>query len=138
MLYRLVYNICPDFNEYMPWVHHVMGFNSPTDNLLLCQRLCETETTKKEPITSNVVKPLVTKAVVKNSTIPDLRFLLACLLGFAGFLVIDDLLNVKLNHKKLQESHLEILVPKSKTNQDREGHVVYTSRIKSECRLVKY
>ena len=111
-----------------------MGFNSPTDNPFVqlafegCQRLCETETTKKEPITSDMIKTLVTKNGGKNSTIPDLIFLLTCLLGFAGFLRIDE----------LQESHLEILIPKSKTYQHREGHVLYISRIKSECCPVKY
>ena len=43
-----------------------------------------------------------------------------------------------MKHIKLQESHLEILIPKSKTEQHREGHVVYISRIKSECCPVKY
>ena len=44
-----------------------MGFNSPTENPFVqlafegCQRLCETETTKKEPITSDRIKTLVTK-----------------------------------------------------------------------------
>ena len=121
-----------------------MGFNSPTDNPFVqlafegCQRLCETEASKKEPITSDMIKTLVTKYSGENSTIPDLRFLLTCLLGFAGFLRIDELLDVKLKHIKLQESHLEILIPKSKTDQHREGHVVYISRIKSECYAVKY
>ena len=79
------------------WGHHVMGFNSPTDNIFVqlalevCQRLCETETTKKDPLTSDKSKTLVTKYGGKNSTIPDLRFLLICLLGFAGFLLIDEL-----------------------------------------------
>ena len=121
-----------------------MGFNSPTGNPFVqlafegCQRLCETETTKKEAITSDMIKTLVTKYGGKNYTIPDLIFLLTCLLGFAGFLRIDKLLDVKLKHIKLQESHLEILIPKSNTDQHREGHVVYISRIKSECRPVKY
>ena len=37
------------------WGHHVMGFNSPADNPFaqLSKRLCETETTKKERITSS-------------------------------------------------------------------------------------
>ena len=49
------------------WGHHVVGFNSPIDNPFVqlafegCQRLCETETTKKEPITSDMIKTLVTK-----------------------------------------------------------------------------
>ena len=106
-----------------------MGYNSPTDNPFVqlvsegCQRLCETEATKKEPINSDMIKTLVTKYGGKSSTIPDLRFLLTCLSGFAGFLRIDELLDVKLKHIKLQESHIEILFPKPKTHQHREGHL---------------
>ena len=51
-------------------------------------------------------------------------------LGFAGFVHIDELLDVKLKDIKIQESHLEIVIPKSKTDQHREGHSVYISRIK--------
>ena len=64
-----------------------------------------------------------------------MRFLLT---GFAGFLRIEDLLDVKVQQLKLQESDLEILVPKSNADQHSEGHVLYTSRIKSEYFLVKY
>ena len=53
-----------------------------------------------------MIKTLVTKYGGKNSTIPDLRFLLTVLLGFAGFLRINELLDVKLKHIKLQEAHL--------------------------------
>ena len=126
------------------WGHHVMGFNSPTDNhfVLLafegCQRLCKTETSKKEPMTLDMVMTLVTKYGGESSTIPDLRFLLTCLLGIAGFLRVDELLCFKLKHIKIQESHLEIVIPKSKTDQHREGQVVYISRIKSEYWPVKY
>ena len=59
-----------------------------------------------------MAKTLVTKYGGKNSTIPDLRLLSTCLLEFAGFLRIDELLDVKLKHIKLQESHLEILIAK--------------------------
>ena len=54
-----------------------MGFNSPTENPFVqlafegCQQLCESEITKKEPITSDMIKTLVTKYEGKNSTIPD-------------------------------------------------------------------
>ena len=76
-----------------------------------------------------MIKTLVTKYGGRSSTIPDLRFLLTCLLEFAGF---------KLKHIKIQERYLEIVIPKSKTDQHREGHVDYISRIKSECCPVKY
>ena len=59
------------------------------------------------------------------------------MLGFAGFLRINELLNVMLKHIKIQESHLEIAISKLKTDQHREGYVVYISRIKSEYCPVK-
>ena len=45
------------------------------------------------------------------------------------------LFDIKEKHIKIQESHLEILIPKSNTDQHREEHI---SRIKSEYCLVKY
>ena len=107
------------------WGHHVMGFDSPTDNPFVqltfegCQRLCQSETTKKEPITSEMIKPLVEKFGGKNASLPDLRFLLTCLLGFSGFLRKEELLSIKIKYLRISESHLEILVPKSKTDQHR-------------------
>ena len=83
-----------------------MGFKSPAENLFVqlafegCQRLCETEANKKEPITFDMMKTLVTKYGGENSTIPDLRFLLTRLLAFTGFLRVDELLDVKLKHVK--------------------------------------
>ena len=79
-----------------------------------------------------MIKTLVTKYGGENSIIPDLRFLLTCFLGFAGFLRIDELLDLKLEHIKIQENLLEIVIPKLKKDQHRERNVVYISRIKSE------
>ena len=59
-----------------------------------------------------MIKGLVTKYGEKNSTIPDLRFLLTCLLGFAGFLRVQELLDAKLKHIKIHKSNLEILILK--------------------------
>ena len=64
--------------------------------------------------------------------------MLTCLLGFSGFLRIDELLSIKIKHLRINESHLEILVPKSKTDQHREGNIVYISRVSSECCPVKF
>ena len=53
------------------WGHHVMGFNSPTENPFVhlafevWQRLCKTEATKKEPITSETIKSLAQNTVEK-------------------------------------------------------------------------
>ena len=125
------------------WGLHVMEINSPTDNPFVplafeeCQRLCETETTKKELVTSDIVKALITKYGGKNYNISDLKFLLTILLGFAGLLCMEELLDIKLKHKNTRESLIS-LNPKIKADQNREGHVVYISRTKSECCPVKY
>ena len=128
------------------WGHHVIGFDFPTDNPFVqstfegCQRLRQSETTKKEPITSEMIKSFVNKFGGKNTSLPDLRFLLTCLLGFSGFLRIEELLSIKIKHLRINESHLEILVPKSKMDQHREGlhfYIVYISGISSKCCPVK-
>ena len=85
-----------------------------------------------------MIKSLVNKFGGQNVSLPDLRFLLTCLLGFSGFLRIYELLSIKIKHLRINESHLEILVPKSKTDQHREGHIVYISRVSSECCPVKF
>ena len=83
------------------------------------------------------MKALVTKHGGENSSILDFIFLLTCLLEFAGLLCVEELLDVKLKHIKIQESHLEVLISKSKADQHREGHA-YISTIKSECCPIKY
>ena len=83
------------------------------------------------------MKALVTKHGGENSSILDFIFLLTCLLVFAELLCVEELLDVKLKHIKIQESHLEILISRSKADQHREGHV-YISTIKSECCPIKY
>ena len=80
-------------------------------------QLCETEATKKEPLTSNMIKSWLAKYGWKNSSIAGLRLLLTCLLGFVGFLRIKELLEFKLKHIKIKDSHLEISIQKSKTDQ---------------------
>ena len=84
-----------------------------------------------------MIKTLVTKYGGKNSTIPGLRFLLT-------YVRVRRLFTYRwitwrwLKYIKIQERQLEIAIPKSKTDQHKEGHVVYISRIKSECCPVKY
>ena len=83
------------------------------------------------------MKALVTKYGGENSSILDFTFLLTCFIVFTGLLCVEELLDVNLKHLKIQESHLEILISKSKADQHREGYV-YISTIKSECCPIKY
>ena len=58
------------------------GFDSPTDNPFVqlafeeCQRLYQSEITKKECITSEMIKSLFKKFGGKNASLPGLRFFL--------------------------------------------------------------
>ena len=45
-----------------------------------------------------MIKSLVNKFGGKNASLPDLRFLLTYLLGFSGFLRIEELLLIKTSH----------------------------------------
>ena len=119
------------------WGHHIVGLDSPTDNPFTklafegCNRLSEHEAKKKDPISLEIIKELVDYVNQNNTSVLDLRFILVCLLGFAGFFRISELLAVQLKEVKFFPSHMEIEVPKSKTDQHRDGHIVYITRIDS-------
>ena len=117
------------------WGNHVMKFDSPTNNPFVqlalegWQRLCQLETTKEELITSEMIKSLFNKFGRKNASLPELRFLLTSSSFFSGFLRIGELLSLKIKYLRINESHLEILVLKSKIDPQRKRHIVYISRL---------
>ena len=60
------------------------------------------------------------------------RFLITCLLGFSGFLRISELLEIHVGDMTFDNECMKILIPKSKNDQVREGHIVYISRMNSD------
>ena len=59
------------------------------------------------------------------------RIIIVCLIGFAGFLRISELLEIHVGDLIFEETCLKIIIPKSKNDQVREGHVVYIYRSNS-------
>ena len=55
------------------------------------------------------------------------RFLVICLLGFSSFLRLSELLDIQVKNIKIDKNFLEITIPKSKTDQFRDGHKVFIS-----------
>ena len=116
-----------------------MGYSSPTESSFVqlafegCQRLSKKDPVKKESRTSDMIKNLVHRHERDNATIFDMRFVLICLLGFFKIFRIEELLQIKIKHVQIKESHLEVLVPKSKTDKHRKGHKVYIFGIESDC-----
>ena len=60
------------------------------------------------------------------------RFVIACLLGFSGFLRISELLEIHVGYVDFEDVCMKILIPKSKCDQVRQGHNVYISRTGSQ------
>ena len=67
-----------------------------------------------------------------SSSLYDLRFLVMCFLGFAGFFRIQELLSVQLKNVLFTNSHIEITLEKSKCDQHRDGQIVFISKIDSQ------
>lgn len=113
------------------WGHINAGLDSPTDHPIVklafrgAKKLIgKTITNKKEPFTVEIIKKLVsTYGESKNLMI--LRFLILCIIGFAGFFRISELLAIKIQDIIDKKDFMEIYVAKSKTDQLREGHIVY-------------
>lgn len=118
------------------WGHQINGYESPTDHFFVklayegALRLCEKKPKEpKEPFTSEILKKLFDES---DESLMDLRFLIICSFGFCGFFRMDELLNVKLKDVKILSSHIEILLPKAKNDQHRDGRIVYISRLNTK------
>ena len=56
------------------------------------------------------------------------RTIVISLLAFCRFLRISKLITIQIRDSKISPSHLEVTIPKSKTDQHREGHIVHIIR----------
>ena len=109
------------------------GLTSPMDSPFLkatlegLQRLLAKPVVKKAPITPTMLDEMV-KDAKKSHSLSDLRLVTACLLAYAGFLRFSELVNVRPCDIKIQKDKLILLIPKSKTDQLRQGDELVISR----------
>ena len=115
------------------WGHINTGHFSPTDHPFVklafegAKRSIESNNkNQKEPLDAEAIKMLINKFGF-NKHLLQLRFIIICLIGFAGFFKISELLSVQTKHISLHKDHIDIMVEKSKTDQLREGHIVKIS-----------
>lgn len=116
------------------WGHINSGFKSPTDNPIVKlafegakKIIGKARVNKKEPFTAEIIKKLVS-IYGDTESLMALRFLIICVVGFAGFFRINELLKLKIIDLVETKDSFEITVKESKTDQLREGHVVYIAR----------
>ena len=98
--------------------------------------MISTTKNKMEPLESETIKKLV-EFYRKDDTIPNLRFLILATIGFAGFMRIGEILELKLENIRIKSDRLEIILDKSKNDQYHEGNIIPISRLDSENCPVK-
>ena len=120
------------------WGHHVVGMETPTDNPLVrlayegALRLCQGVCAKKDPIPLDLIKEVVQTFCKGDLNLMDLRFVSVCLIAFAGFLRIDELLNTQLKNVTISAGQIEIHLPRSKTDQQGKGQSVIIAETGSQ------
>ena len=116
------------------WGHHVVGLPSPTDSPLTklayegALRMCGGERVRKDAMPLDTLKEVITKYCSGSSTLMDLRFITVCLIGFAGFMRIEELLSTQLKNVTISPDHLKIFLPRSKSDQHRQGNEVLIAK----------
>ena len=86
---------------------------------------------KKASFTVEMLQAVVRDAKETNS-LSSLRLAAICLISFAGFLRFDELANIRPCDLEISEDHLTIQIPRSKTDQLRQGNEVVVARTSCE------
>ena len=128
-------------NSGIRWGHlctgHTDPFQHPFGKLAFegAKRLCSANSSsnQKEPFTTEMLMK-VYETYGRSRNLMHKRFILICLLGFAGFLRRSELTAIKVIHIAIYKDHMTITIPESKTDQLREGEIVHISRtLKNTC-----
>lgn len=118
------------------WAHRLIGVPSPTDATLVknvfegAKRRLATPVLKKEPITPEILLNMYNSKFIEGDLMSQ-RFISACLLAYAGFLRISELLQIKRCDISIESCYMSLDIPKSKTDIYRDGNTVIISRTSS-------
>ncbi|XP_063436370.1 uncharacterized protein LOC134717808 [Mytilus trossulus] len=125
------------------WYHDINFKYNPCSDKLLSnileggRRILSKPINKKEPITTDILKLIVSRYGSEHD-LSNLRVCLLCLLGFSGFLRYSELAKIKRNNIVFYDSHVEITIDKSKTDIYRRGNTVIIARTGNETCPVKW
>lgn len=115
------------------FIHTFGGLADPTDHLLVknifeaAHRLCKNDINKKEPLEVSHIALLYSYLVEKNSSLTNLRTAVIILVGFAGFLRFEEVINIRRSDVVFMREYMKIFLEKSKTDIYREGRWVLIS-----------
>lgn len=118
------------------WVQQVAGCESicgsPIVKIVVAglKRILAKPKTKKEPITPEMLRQMV-ETTGSPRTLTGSRLLAICLLAFAGFLRISEVMGLKCCDVSFEKDHMVIRITSSKTDQYRDGAGVVIARVES-------
>lgn len=128
----------------LKWVHELYGYVDPTNNAYIhslaqsCKRLNGKPVVKKDPVTSDIILELCKINEFENDLL-IVRDLTMILIGYAGFLRFDELSSITCRDVKIFDDHISIFLPRSKTDQYRQGNEILISRGNTlACPVVMY
>ena len=112
------------------WAHKLAGFESPTFHpvvraaLEAGKRAVGKPVSPKEPLTLDLIQSLAEFYNRPEAKLDQIRFLFTVLIGYAGFMRMDEILSVRCIDISFGEAFMSIFIPKRKNDQHREGHTV--------------
>jgi len=124
----------------LSWAHRLANYDcDPTKSHIVSnvidglRRSLSKPTQKKEPITADIIGKLVSLHGADKSVtnLMNIRTLAMILISYAGFLRFNELAHIQRMHLKFYATHLIINIPKSKTDQFRQGSNVVIARTNS-------
>lgn len=117
------------------WVHKLAGFENrnPCDKFLVesiveaSSRVPRKPVRKTEPITPEILG-LILQHYGESSNLLDIRFVCMCLLAYAGFFRISELLSIMRSNNVTEDLYHKIFIEVSKTDKYKEGSWVYIAK----------
>ena len=121
----------------LKWVHDLIPYGiqgNPVDSALsrniveASKRVFSRPVRKKEPITPDMIRRICIKFAYEGCNLSGLRTALIFVLGFYGLFRVNELLDIQASDIVVFDDHLEINVKHSKTDQYRQGNIVFISK----------
>ena len=122
----------------LKWAHSINGFGDPTENGFVknlnesAKRLRSTKVITRDAINKEMLIELC-DSFKANSDLLILRDLSMILIGFAGFLRFDELVELRCCDVEFKENFLSIQIRKSKTDAYRSGNKILILKGKSSA-----
>ena len=121
----------------LAWVYSIAGVISATPDPLVqntmegLKRILAKPVQKKAPFSVEMLQVIV-QDTKKDNSLANIRLAAVCLLAFAGFLRCDELANIRPCDLQFNANCVNIKIPKSKTDQLRQGSEVVIARTRSD------